>query len=281
MKRVAVVVLNYCSAELTRRCVEDLQRQEGVELDIIVVDNASPREGEAEKLSALGQTLIVSGHNGGYNAGNNIGLRLAAERGHRLALIANPDMQFPDRSFVSRLAEAIEESGAAAAGGAITDPEGHAQNPLRPDDGWTCEWRWLADLMLRRRASHVDTNARSKICFKLCGACLMLDLVEVSTLGWLDEGLFLYAEEAVLAAQLRRAGMKAVFVPEARAVHAHQKTTSDPRERYAHWLRSRLYFIRNHAPYGPLGRALGALGMRLHVATFLLLWNIKHRAWRA
>ena len=40
--RVAVVILNYNSSNDCRKCVSFLKRQEGVELELVLVDNCSP-----------------------------------------------------------------------------------------------------------------------------------------------------------------------------------------------------------------------------------------------
>ena len=42
--KVAVIVLNYNSSADCRKCVTGLKRQEGVELEIIIVDNCSRKE---------------------------------------------------------------------------------------------------------------------------------------------------------------------------------------------------------------------------------------------
>ena len=42
--KVAVIVLNYNSSADYRKCVTGLKRQEGVELEIIIVDNCSRKE---------------------------------------------------------------------------------------------------------------------------------------------------------------------------------------------------------------------------------------------
>lgn len=44
MMKVPVILLNYNSSADCRKCVADLQRQEGAELEIIIVDNGSRKE---------------------------------------------------------------------------------------------------------------------------------------------------------------------------------------------------------------------------------------------
>ena len=80
--KVPVILLNYNSSADCCKCVADLKRQEGVELEIIIVDNSSRTEDAlaVEKLAAeQGCTFIAAAENRGYNAGNNIGLRYTIE----------------------------------------------------------------------------------------------------------------------------------------------------------------------------------------------------------
>ena len=112
MSTISVIVLNYNSSADCCKCVADLQRQEGVELEIIIVDNCSRKEDAlaVEQLAAeQGCTFIAAAENRGYNAGNNIGLRYAAGKGYSYALIANPDMEFPQRDYIVSLVNVMEK----------------------------------------------------------------------------------------------------------------------------------------------------------------------------
>ena len=86
--KVALVILNYNSSGDCRKCIADLKLQTGVEMEIIVVDNCS-RDDDRLVMETLcedsGCTFIANPENCGYNAGNNIGLRYAAEKGLRLS----------------------------------------------------------------------------------------------------------------------------------------------------------------------------------------------------
>ena len=83
--KVPVILLNYNSSADCCKCVADLKQQEGVELEIIIVDNCSRKEDASavEQLAAeQGCIFIAAKENRGYNAGNNIGLRYAANKGN-------------------------------------------------------------------------------------------------------------------------------------------------------------------------------------------------------
>ena len=135
--KVPVILLNYNSSADCRKCISDLKRQEGVELEIIIVDNCSRKEDAlavAQLATAEGCTFIAAKENRGYNAGNNIGLRYAANKGYEYALIANPDMEFPQRDYVMRLVKEMEaRKEVAVAATDITSPELVHQNPMMPD----------------------------------------------------------------------------------------------------------------------------------------------------
>ena len=134
--KVAVIVLNYNSSADCCKCVADLKRQEGAELEIIIVDNCSRKEdvSAVEQLAAeQGCTFIAAAENRGYNAGNNIGLRYAANKGNEYALIANPDMEFPQRDYIMCLAKEMEaRKEVVVAATDITSPELVHQNPIMP-----------------------------------------------------------------------------------------------------------------------------------------------------
>lgn len=154
MSTISVIVLNYNSSADCYKCVADLQRQEGVELEIIIVDNCSRKEDASavEQLAAeQGCTFIAAKENRGYNAGNNIGLRYAAEKGYEYALIANPDMEFPQRDYVRRLIEEMEaRKVVAVAATDITSPELVHQNPMMPDQkGWLSSFNWVKGILNR------------------------------------------------------------------------------------------------------------------------------------
>lgn len=128
MDAVAVIILNYDSSSDCRKCISFLKKQRGVELEIVVVDNCS-RADDVEQLRQLCKeqdcTLIENHENRGYNAGNNIGLRYAAEKGYKYAMIANPDMEFPQEDYMARVVVKIEEdSNIAVLGTSIVDAKG-------------------------------------------------------------------------------------------------------------------------------------------------------------
>ena len=148
--RIPVILLNHNSAIDCRKCVSFLQRQKGVDIEIVVVDNCSSKN-DLNELQTLCKeelcTLIENKENHGYNAGNNIGLRYAVKKGYKYALIANPDMEFPEPDYIARVISKMEvDKNIVVCGTDIIDAKGRHQNPLDYVSFWS-ELFWPIDMI--------------------------------------------------------------------------------------------------------------------------------------
>lgn len=256
MNTIPVILLNYNSSADCRECVADLKRQEGVELDIVIVDNCSPREGEQNTIRQLctdeGCTLIQAKENRGYNAGNNIGLRYAAEKGYKYALIANPDMRFPQTDYVTQLVKVMEEKPeVAVCGSDIVSPEGRHQNPQR-EATYCEELFWLFTTWRHRKTKEwfLCDFRKNDYCEKVSGCCLMVRMNFIISKGYFDENVFLYCEESILSKQVYRSGYKIYYSKDLCALHQHiEKAKGNVCKRLQITFSSRNYYYREWSGY--------------------------------
>jgi N-acetylglucosaminyl-diphospho-decaprenol L-rhamnosyltransferase len=85
-KTVLTIILNFRTAEMTLQATQSAMRaMEGVAGAITIVDNNSG-DGSFEKLCAGTEgwdrvRVLQSGHNGGFGAGNNVGIRAGLPNG--------------------------------------------------------------------------------------------------------------------------------------------------------------------------------------------------------
>lgn len=268
---VLVVIVNYRSAQLTLRALESLvaerARHPALRLEAVVVENASGDEAALnEAINARFSdwaTLVVSTVNGGFGAGNNLGLRAAYERGAppRYFHFLNPDTEIRPGA-VSTLVEFLDASPRAGiAGSRIQNADGsdwpyafRFPSPLSELER-ACELgivsRLLQDHTVARRMPEVPTQVDW-----LSGASMMMRREAVETVGGFDEEYFLYYEETDLCRRAKQAGWESWYVPQSCVMHISGQSTGvtlreqSPQRlpRYCHESRRR-YFVKNHG-YG-------------------------------
>lgn len=281
---VAVIILNYNSTADCRKCIGYLKLQQGIEAEIVVVDNCS-RDDERMAVEVLcretGCTFIANSNNTGYNTGNNVGLRYAAEKGYEYALIANPDMEFPRKDYLCKLVEKMQEDeNIVVCGSDIIGPDGIHQSPMERDENWRGSLAWIKEIFCGRKQQDkydfIDNYKESHYCHKVSGCCFMIRTDFLKKIGFFDEEVFLYCEEAILSRQVETAGKKIFYLATAQAVHRHIKSEkSDPVKRFKAWGKSRCYFIDKYSGWPWMARQIAKLSMRMYVFTFVLYSKLK------
>ena len=124
MSRVAAIILNYRRAEATLDCLAALSSTKGVDLDLLVVDNASgDGSEEAIRKARPDVGLIQTGSNLGYAGGMNAGLRRVVDEGlHDFVLLINSDT-LVDPDAVRTIVESLDgDPSAGAAAGIWLNP---------------------------------------------------------------------------------------------------------------------------------------------------------------
>ncbi len=282
--KIATIILNYNSSADCRKCIGFLKAQQGVELEIVVVDNCS-RDDERKAVETLckeqGCTFIANNENRGYNAGNNVGLRYAAEKGYEFAMIANPDMEFPQTDYLATLlAQMQTNEDIVVCGSDIVGADGIHQSPMGKEGNWRGSFAWIKEIFGKKKKSDaydfIDNYSESHYCHKVSGCCFMIRISFLKEVDFFDEKVFLYCEEAILSRQVELANKRMYYLATAQAVHRHIKSEkSDPVKRFKVWGNSRCYFIDRYSKDHWFGKQIAKLSMKMYVMTFTLYKKIK------
>lgn len=279
--RVAAVILNYNTSEDCRTCLACLKSQDYQDLQVVVVDNGSTLPGEAERLQGMcrdqGAALILNRENAGFSAGNNLGLRAAAARGAQWMLVLNPDVELRDPHYIGAVMDQLEHwPGAAVVGTNVLLPEGRRQNPMR-EAGWLGEVFWPAQKIRQKLGPGYGYLApdRTGYCEKVAGCCFFVSRACLEAIGYLDEGVFLYCEEAILAKQVQKAGFRELYLGNVTAHHQHRPRPGGAWGPMSTLLRSRIYYIQHYSGYPPVLKQWAVLAKK----TEMLFW--KHAAPKA
>lgn len=281
---IAAIVVNYGTADLAIAAVESLLAQDrarprpgGPPTEVHLVDNASPG-GDAERLAeahaARGWggrvTLWPETENHGFGRGNNVVLRALAARQTPpdKVFLLNPDARL-ENDAVAILARALDaDPGAAAAGAGLLRPDLSPVGAAFRFPGPASELSRLAglgllDRILARRLVPLPAGHPAGPVDWVSGACVMFRFQAIENVDFFHNDFFLYFEEVDLMRQLRDAGWRVLYVPEAQVVHAEGAATGQfaarqgrkrtPWYLYDSW---RIYFARALGRWGALGLAL-------------------------
>jgi len=252
--KIAVVILNYNSADHTLRCLDALRRHSASPPLVVVVDNASAPE-DRRKLTGLhakGVQLIQSERNLGFSGGMMLGARgLDAD----YTLLLNNDCEF--RNDVSAILTGFMDAHpeAALCTGSMFDEQGRPRSSFNyfPSLLHAVIGYGLSRLVAPRR--YPDRRARHTEPIEVdvvSGAAMFIRGEVLRELGGLDTGYFLYCEEEDFALRVHRAGWKTYLVPQAEILHVGGASSGEAlrarlqREFYISFCR----YLRLH--YGPL-----------------------------
>jgi N-acetylglucosaminyl-diphospho-decaprenol L-rhamnosyltransferase len=267
----SVVIVNYHSEALLRRCLESLPAAAGaITLEVIVVDNSGTAR-ESGVLDVLPDVqLIDAGGNVGFARACNLGM--AAARGRHLLLL-NPDTVAHPGSVatLSRHLDASAEAGVVAA--RLLDPDGTLQYSCRrfprPLSILFGRYAILTRLFPGNRVSsdylYLDwDHSSARGVDWASGACLMTRQEVFASVGGLDEGYFLFVEDMDWCRRIRDAGHAVIYVPEAEVTH-RIGASRGPVPAWVMWERHRsmLRYVRKHFGWPRPLVMLAAVGLAL------------------
>ena len=222
-KNVYIVILNYKNLEDTLFCLSSLRMISYKAYHVVVVDNDS-QDGSYEYLKEheTDYTVIQSGENRGYAAGNNVGIRYALAQGAAYVCILNNDVEVePD--FLQKLVSYMEkdpQTGMAgpvvyeftdrniiqSAGCSITIGLGKTKSP-----------------MLGKNRNDLPKEPVT-YCDGLSGACLLIRREALEKAGLIPEYYFLFFEELEWCLNVRKQGYKLAVIHDTGVYHKGSAT---------------------------------------------------------
>jgi N-acetylglucosaminyl-diphospho-decaprenol L-rhamnosyltransferase len=261
---VATIIVNYRTADATVDAVTTLLHdfEKLVDPWVVVVDNDSG-DGSFERLrktfdDAKWENRVVvidSKHNGGFGHGVNVGVRyvLDSARSPRYFYVLNPDATV-DPGALGELLSFMESHPDAGLLGNVVRNEGADVIKAFRFPSMLSELEGGArlgvlTLLLRRYVVPIDPADSCEVDW-VSGVSMLFRREVFSTVGFFDEGFFLYFEEIDFARRLRQAGWKVYFVANVGVGHIGGLSTgfNDQTRRIPrYWFQSRRrYFVKHH-----------------------------------
>jgi GT2 family glycosyltransferase len=280
---VLTVILNWRTPEMTLQALAAARvAMQGIPGAITIVDNASG-DGSEDRLRAATAGMadvrvMQSGRNGGFGAGNNVGIRAGLPDGARpeFVYILNSDA-FPAPDAILALRNHLNrhpETG--FAGSFIHGPDGDPHLTAFRFPSIAGEFEGSVRFgpvtrLLRDSVVAMPMPTATRRVDWLAGASLMMRTSVLEKIGLFDETFFLYFEETELCHRAARAGFGTDYVVESRVAHIGSASTGMKTwaRMPSYWFDSRLhYFTKVH------GRGYAAAATVAHLAGGAL-WRLR------
>lgn len=241
---VSIITINFDHPEVTCQLLASLRKITYPDIEIIVVDNASPNDDPACIKETFPEIIFIqSKENLGFAGGNNLGIRQA--KGEYILLLNN-DTEV-DPGFLEPLVAKFESNPAI---GAISPKISFFHTPGILQFAGITEFN---PYTIRNRGlgygvpdtGQFEQDALTAYCH---GAAMMIPVKVLREIGLMAECYFLYYEEHDFGSRIRRAGYQLWYVHNSVVHHKESVSTGklSPLKTY-YMNRSRLLFLRRNS----------------------------------
>ena len=253
-RAISVVIVSWNVVGELSACLAALSATvKDASCDVTVVDNASG-DGTVETVRRAFPSVqvIANAQNVGFARACNQGVQ---QTQGEYVLLLNPDCRVVGDACTQLAAYLVSHPEVGAVGPRVQRPDGtdDLRSPRRLPTLWSdfCDRSGLAERfprsrLLAGRLPGWDRSSSGSV-EGLSGAAMMLRRSALDQVGLLDEGFFLFGEDADLCLRLRQSGWAVHFVGTAQVVHIGGASSGQVRDMAALCaLASRQRFFRKH-----------------------------------
>ncbi len=257
---LSIICVNWNSLDYLRKCIASVYAEtQGIEFEIIVVDNASPEGGVESLLERFPAVKIIkSAENLGFARANNLGCRSAQGE---FVLLLNPDTELrgPAINILLDGMKSLSDSG--IVGGKLLNSDLSVQtaaiqkfptilNQLVNLEFLRLRWPscplWDIGPLFVRNGGPVKVQV-------IPGACMLLRRSVFEKVGMFSEDFFMYGEDLDLNCKVRNLGLTNYYLEDAEIIHHGGKSSS--RQTVSNWstiMKYRAmqrYYDKNRSPF--------------------------------
>jgi len=244
--RVAVILVHLEQEVLTADCIESLRHVSYPNVDIVLVDNGSTNgSGLRLQMKFPDIHFIRNETNSGFAGGNNVGIRLALERGADYIMLLNNDTVV-DSGFIEPLVRYADTNSSVGVQGCkiyFFDPNDKlwfAGGCLKPHSG-----RGYHRGLLEPDSGQYDNIEETDF---VTGCMMFIASDVIREVGFLDEQWFLYLEDVDWCMRARRAGYLIVYNPRSVIWHKASSSTRHDSPVYLYFtMRNKILFVRRYS----------------------------------
>jgi N-acetylglucosaminyl-diphospho-decaprenol L-rhamnosyltransferase len=267
-KKVGIVIVNYITSITTINYINNsLLNQEGVEVVIVIIDNASPngcfRDLEQAFKNIPQVKLIKNIENRGYGTGCNAGIRFLEEFDCDYIIISNNDIVLEDKDLINKMAHRysdLKDPGFASPVMFVNNKVNLEYTawklPVKTSEilGSTFLLKYLFRSYLKKSYYSIDFKSMTPIKVDcLAGSFFMGSPAIFKQLDYFDEKVFLYYEESILGTKVKKAGLNNYLLQDCRYDHLHSHTINTVfsfKEKFRKNFESKIYYWKKYQGAG-------------------------------
>jgi GT2 family glycosyltransferase len=232
---LSIVIVNWNGLAVLRECLNSIfGAAQGIEFEVIVVDNASQDDSVAVLQREFPQVVVLRNQqNRGFAAANNQAFAVA--RGRHVLLLNNDTLVLPG-AFQQSVKYMDDHPRVGVLGCRVEFPDRSFQTSC-------CRFNNLLELFMTRllplgsmwnerlnMGRYWGRQFAEPTEVDVVAGCFMVVRREViTTVGGLDEDFFMYGEDEEWCSRIKRAGWRIVYFPGATIIHFHRFSSRQTR----------------------------------------------------
>jgi len=229
---VSIIYVNWNSEDYIKESIESVyEHTHGLQFEIIVVDNASPRGNVDILKKQFPQiTLIKSAKNLGFAGANNVGFRSSSGE---TILFLNPDTKLVNPAINVMLRHLRELPDAGIVGCKLLNTDLSLQTSCIQTfptilnqvlDTEVLRTRWPHNPLWGIGPLYAESVEPARV-EVVSGACLMIKRAAFERVSMFSEDYFMYAEDLDLCYKVAHAGYRIYYAGEGRVIHYGGKSS--------------------------------------------------------
>jgi len=238
----AIIILNWNNSSDTIATIQAIQDWKRLTPVIWVVDNGSQDDSvERIRRECAGVRFLLSDHNLGFAAGNNLAVRQALTEGQTACFLLLNNDAVIDEAGARRLLDTLGRTRVGIVGPILRDPP--PAMGLQATGGLSPVWR------VNTHMRHIPDEAMPYPVDYVPGTAILVAAEVFEQVGLLDEEYFISGEIADFCLRARRHGYRPLIDPTVTVYHDTGRSSELRVAFYTYYfLRNRFLFVRKFCP---------------------------------
>ncbi len=244
MKQITVIIPNFNGEKYLLDCLKSVYENTALEVDVIVVDNASKDNSICLAMEHFPQVqYVLLDENYGFSKAVNEGIKRAKTP---YVFLLNNDAMI-QKNCLETLLTAMRSSGKIFS---VETKMVQYQNPERIDSAGTFynAFGWAS---ARGKGKPVSKYEKQEQTFAACAGAALYRKQILDKLGLFDENYFAYLEDIDVGYRAKKKGFINIYEPKAQVIHVGSASSgsryNDFKVRYS--ARNNLYLINQNMPW--------------------------------